>query len=609
MRDAPLGDALLIVGRRLNARSQLPIRVALEVLTGAGTSRAGRCIGLAALALLLGNETLQNAVAEGDTRTISLHHVHTGEDLTVTYKRNGRYDDDALKQINHVLRDWRRDEEIRVDPRLIDVVWEVYREFDAKEAIHVICGYRAPATNAMLRRRSRGVAQFSQHTLGKALDFFIPGVSLEAQREAGLRLQRGGVGYYPSSGSPFVHLDVGSIRHWPRMTHDQLARVFPNGRTVHIPSDGHPLPGYALALADVEKHGSTPSQMSLDAARSAGINVAERPQRSLLASLFGAKDEDEDSETASIAPAKVVAIAPKRADSRPIPLPAARPALQIAANTAPEAAPKAKEETAKTPVAFSLASATSEPIHLSQPIRLMETANASANDVITSRGYWEGLTTDLTPSATTEQEGARLALAAPQPAPAARSAARAVETTGTVTPLPIKTADAADRVPHELALAYAMQVDVPPASPAARGQHLSSVLPRNAVTLGQSGTSTIARKSLPPPPVATTSATAGEAKSNDSFEDIWLRALVLAPDLQNYMTVTLLGAPDPRELRPLMEKPSAIVMMTFSENPHLGMTMDRFSGSAVVFVSTVTFAAPPMRRDLAFRVPSVFLTP
>ena len=563
------------------------------------------------MALLLGNETLQNAVAEGDTRTISFHHVHTGEDLTVTYKRNGRYDEEALKKINHVLRDWRRDEEVRMDPRLIDVVWEVYREFDAKEAIHVICGYRAPATNAMLRRRSRGVAQFSQHTLGKALDFFIPGVSLEAQREAGLRLQRGGVGYYPSSGSPFVHLDVGSIRHWPRMTHDQLARVFPNGRTVHIPSDGRPLPGYALALADVEKQGSSPSQMSLDAARSSGVNVAERPRRSLLASLFGVKDEDEDNETAAVpssAPVKVASIAPKSAERRPVPLPAARSTPQIAAKTAPEAAPKAKEETAKTAPTFSVASATSQPVRLSQPVRVVETATAgSANDIIVSRGYWEGLTTDLAPSET--NEGTQLAFAASRSAPPVRSEIRpaASETTGTVTPLPVKMASAADRVPHELALAYAMQVDVPPALPVARGPQLGSVLPRSAATLDQSGTSTVARKSLPPVPATAT--VTPEAKSGQPFEDIWLRALVLAPDLQNYMTVTLFGAPDPRELLPLMEKPSAIVMMTFSDNPHLGMTIDRFSGSAVVFVSTVTFAAAPMRRDLALRIPSVFLTP
>ena len=41
------------------------------------------------------------------------------------------------------------------------------------------------------------------------------------------------------------------------MTHDQLARVFPNGRTVHVPSNGQPLSGYALALADIEKRGTS----------------------------------------------------------------------------------------------------------------------------------------------------------------------------------------------------------------------------------------------------------------------------------------------------------------------------------------------------------------
>ena len=275
------------------------LRAARRALTRASTSRAGRCVSLAALALLLGNESLQNAVAEGDTRTISLHHVHTGEDLTITYKRDGRYDEAALKKLNWLLRDWRRSEETRMDPRLIDVVWEVSREFNAQSPIQVICGYRAPQTNSMLRRRSRGVAQFSQHTLGRAMDFFIPGVSLEAQREAGLRLQRGGVGYYPSSGSPFVHLDVGSVRHWPRMSHDQLARVFPNGRTVHVPSDGQPLSGYAVALAEIQKRGGEPSEMSLEAARAAGINVGARPQRNLLASLFGAKDDEDDSEPAT----------------------------------------------------------------------------------------------------------------------------------------------------------------------------------------------------------------------------------------------------------------------------------------------------------------------
>lgn len=552
----------------------MPIRAARQTLTRASSSRAGRCIGLATLALLLGSESLQNAIAEGDTRTISLHHMHTGEDLTITYKRDGRYDEDALKKLNWLLRDWRRSEETRMDPRLIDVVWEVSREFDAKSPIQVVCGYRAPQTNAMLRRRSRGVAEFSQHTLGRAMDFYIPGVSLEAQREAGLRLQRGGVGYYPTSGSPFVHLDVGSVRHWPRMSHDQLARVFPNGRTVHIPSDGQPLAGYALALADIQKRGGEPSEMSLEAARSAGINVASRPQRNLLASLFGAKDEEEDSESApsnkapAAAETKPDKVATARA-AKPVPLPAPRPTLRIAAKVAPAAAPAPA-------AAFALASAESRPVRLADA-----DAPSSANDVINNRGYWDAPAAAPPPP----KERVQLASAASGPAPAPRPRAPA-ETTGAIGFWPVKTADASDRVPQDLALAYAAQADAAPPAPVARNIPASNAIPRSAATIEQSGTATIARKNLP----AATLAAAGDIQPGTPLEDPWLRALVLAPDLQNYMTATLLGDADPLALRPLMQKPDAVVMMTFSGDPQLGMTTDHFSGDAVVFISTMSVA-------------------
>src|SRR5215831_11670431 len=208
--------------------SRVPASSASRILTPTLSSRIGPCVGLAALMVLLGNNGLESAVANGDTRTLSLHHIHTDEDITITYKRDGRYDEEALKRLDRFVRDWRKEEDIHMDPRLFDVIWEVSRQVGGDKTIHVVCGYRSPATNAMLRRRSNGVAQFSQHMLGKAMDFYIPGAPLEEVRNAGLRLQRGGVGYYPSSGSPFVHLDVGSVRYWPRMTHDQLARVFPN---------------------------------------------------------------------------------------------------------------------------------------------------------------------------------------------------------------------------------------------------------------------------------------------------------------------------------------------------------------------------------------------
>jgi hypothetical protein len=90
--------------------------------------------------------------------------------------------------------------------------------------------------------------------LGKAMDFYIPGVKLQTLRALAMQLQVGGVGYYPRSGSPFVHLDVGRVRAWPRMSRQELASIFPNGRTMHVPADGRPLPGYAQAVANHNKH-------------------------------------------------------------------------------------------------------------------------------------------------------------------------------------------------------------------------------------------------------------------------------------------------------------------------------------------------------------------
>src|SRR5262249_45919195 len=277
--------------------------------------RTGYSVALALAIFICGSKALQNAIAEGDTRTITMHHLHTSEDITITYKRNGRYDEAALEKLNWFLRDWRRGEQTRMDPHLIDLVWEVQREAAANEPIQVVCGYGAPQTNAMLRRRSGGVARFSQHMLGHALDFYIAGVSLEHLREIGLRLQRGGVGFYPTSGSPFVHMDTGGVRMWPRMSHEELARVFPNGRTVHIPSDGKPLPGYALALAEIRKRGGMPSELSLDAARSAGVNVetvlasSERAPVNPFAKLLSLARDDEEDEGAPAAAATVASTA------------------------------------------------------------------------------------------------------------------------------------------------------------------------------------------------------------------------------------------------------------------------------------------------------------
>ncbi len=200
------------------------------------------------------------------------------------------------------------------------------------QPIEVIGGYRSPATNAMLRARSRGVAQTSLHMLGKAMDFYIPGVPLAKIREAGLRLQRGGVGFYPTSGSPFVHLDTGGIRHWPRMTRDQLVRVFPDGKTVHVPADGKPMPGYATALAQVESRGNRPG----GAGAAFASATPSGSKKNIFAALFSKDSGDDDEENAApqAGAAQTASGAGDEAPATPR-LPGAAPAQVAAAQPAP----------------------------------------------------------------------------------------------------------------------------------------------------------------------------------------------------------------------------------------------------------------------------------
>jgi len=146
-------------------------------------------------------------------RSLSFYNLHTGEELRdITFWDNGRYVTDSLRQINHLLRDFRTEQTHVIDPKLFDLLYAVRRKLPGNSPFHVISGYRCPATNAALRRHSSGVAKHSLHMAGKAIDIRLPGVELADLRHVGLQLKRGGVGYYPKS--DFVHLDTGRPRFW-----------------------------------------------------------------------------------------------------------------------------------------------------------------------------------------------------------------------------------------------------------------------------------------------------------------------------------------------------------------------------------------------------------
>jgi uncharacterized protein YcbK (DUF882 family) len=150
------------------------------------------------------------ALPEGE---LSFYNVHTDERLRVRYRDgSGQYDLSALDDLNHILRCHHTGEVATIDPRVIEHINLVQKMLGGDGEIHVISGYRSPEYNAILVKRSRRAVRHSFHVEGQAVDFFIPGVRPREIRQAALKLQYGGVGYYPRA--DFIHLDCGPFRSW-----------------------------------------------------------------------------------------------------------------------------------------------------------------------------------------------------------------------------------------------------------------------------------------------------------------------------------------------------------------------------------------------------------
>ncbi|WP_051242541.1 DUF882 domain-containing protein [Stappia stellulata] len=316
-----------------------------------------RSLAAIALAACLSVASLAVAPASAETRTLKLYNTHTQERVSITFKKNGRYLSSGLRELNRFLRDWRRNEITKMDPELFDLVWEVYQKAGTNKAIHVVSGYRSPATNNMLRRRSRGVAKKSQHTRGRAMDFFIPGVNVSKLRALGLRREVGGVGYYPTSRTPFVHLDTGTVRHWPRMTRRQLAKVFPRGDTIHVPTDGKKMPRYAEALSRKKSGASRATVVassntsqpvrrnSSDISNDAGRRISRPPTTQasngpgLIARIFSSDEEEETSSASTpTPPAPLRSRVVQAGTPAPVP-PQAPPGVRSAGGAEEDAAP------------------------------------------------------------------------------------------------------------------------------------------------------------------------------------------------------------------------------------------------------------------------------
>jgi uncharacterized protein YcbK (DUF882 family) len=270
-----------------------------------------------AIAVAIGAGVLLNlngtAHSGGETRTLSLYHIHTKESLTITYMKDGKYVPSAMKKINYLMRDWRRNEVITISPRTIDLMWELHADLGSKAPIHIVCGYRSPKTNAFLKKVGRNVARKSQHMAGHAIDLYFPDVPTIKIRNSALVRQVGGVGYYSSGAGPtgFLHIDNGNVRHWgPAISQVQMAKIMRDYRKTvgaRLNKKGmQAVPEVEVAAADPTA-ARLPSQSEGDDEGDAENVKLSAKKKIPLETAYSNGDDEElagMSEDASAAPAK-----------------------------------------------------------------------------------------------------------------------------------------------------------------------------------------------------------------------------------------------------------------------------------------------------------------
>ena len=212
-------------------------------------------------------------------------------------------------------------------------------------------------------------------------------------------------------------------------------------------------------------------------------------------------------------------------------------------------------------------------------------AALSPNQIITSRGYWQG-----SPDGAA-QPLAQSALKNALHSPGLVVASADPNTTGSISPLPGATPD---RVPADSRSAM-------PNSPTASRRLIAAAIAAAAAQtaaaepgqlIAQNGMTIVAKGVIDQPQSSFQRAirlASAAVKVGERFDDPWLRAIVLSPSVNHFLTTLAFGARDFTSLAEQMVKPASSVMMTFSIDPSMGLSSDHFSGSAIVFLSTITY--------------------
>ncbi len=174
--------------------------------------KGGVALGLSTV--IGGEELFASTVKKNRYHRLNLYNPHIKKAFhPEIFTRDGKYNIIGLFELDKCMMDYRAYKIARIDLRLVNLLYQINSYIGFNRRINILSGYRAPETNAYLRRRSYGVAKNSYHMKAMAVDIHIDGMRLSRARDIvrGIN-QHGGVGYYPNS--DFIHTDVGPRRSW-----------------------------------------------------------------------------------------------------------------------------------------------------------------------------------------------------------------------------------------------------------------------------------------------------------------------------------------------------------------------------------------------------------
>jgi hypothetical protein len=338
-------------------------------------------------------------------------------------------------------------------------------------------------------------------------------------------------------------------------------------------------PGNSVPLPPVRPAGKPPS-----------IQVASPPERPAEATTTLAK-------TSRVV--QVAAAVPPTAEAPIIEAPASKPALTYHAAAAARALEWSADALLKPPKFFQVAETSVDAsARKSAPAPQVAAAPAeppvavsSPNDAISARAVWQGPVPPIPPAEIPNVSPAEAKAAARRHPDAIEHAA-----SGSIAPWPMPSQKReSERVPAELALAYAAQVEAKERTTLARTPPVGITAARPAAAPASPPGSTVLVKqpagtARAAQPVVSPVAAVAPVRTVQRLDNPWMRAMITTPSAQNFMTTMIIGANDFRTLRPFLHKPPFLVRMAFSDNPTPGLEPDHFRGEAIVFISTVTFS-------------------